>query len=135
MSTPHKHRDYTMNTLMKYCKKKPWFTTPLILSFVLQGIMHDWGDEDCVKILKNCRKAIPEKNGKVIIADVVLKPEGDGMFDEIGLALDLVMMAHCSGGKERGELEWKKILEEGGFPRYNIIKTPSLLSIIEAYPL
>ncbi|KAK2631935.1 hypothetical protein EUGRSUZ_L02242 [Eucalyptus grandis] len=85
--------------------------------------MHDWGDEDCIKILKNCKKAIPEKNGKVIIADVT------------GLVLDLVMMAHCSGGKERDELKWKKILEEGGFPHFNIIKTPSLFSIIEAYPL
>lgn len=32
--------------------------------------MHDWGDEDCVKILKNCRKAIPEKTGKVIVVEV-----------------------------------------------------------------
>ncbi|XP_039159992.1 xanthohumol 4-O-methyltransferase [Eucalyptus grandis] len=110
-------------------------TIPHADAVFMKGIMHDWGDEDCVKILKNCKKAIPEKNGKVIIADVVLKPEGNGMFDETGLVLDLVMMAHCSGGKERDELEWKKILEEGGFPHFNIIKTPSLFSIIEAYPL
>ncbi|KAI6672934.1 hypothetical protein NL676_000840 [Syzygium grande] len=110
-------------------------TIPHADAVFMKWIMHDWGDEDCIKILKNCRKAIPEKNGKVIIADIVLKPEGDGMFDEIGHAFDLAMMAHCSGGKERDELEWKKILEEGGFPRYSIIKTPSFLSIIEAYPL
>ncbi|KAK3404649.1 hypothetical protein EUGRSUZ_K00957 [Eucalyptus grandis] len=110
-------------------------TIPHADAVFMRGIMHDWGDEDCVKILKNCRKAIPEKNGKVIIADIVLKPEGDSMFDKTRLVMDLVMMAHCSGGKERDEPEWKKILEEGGFPCYNIIKTPSLLSIIEAYPL
>ncbi|XP_030459439.1 xanthohumol 4-O-methyltransferase-like [Syzygium oleosum] len=110
-------------------------TIPHADTVFMKGIMHDWGDEDCVKILKNCRKAIPEKNGKVIIAEMVLKPEGDGMLHGTGLVLDLVMMAHCTGGKERDELEWKKILEEGGFPRYNIIKTPSLISIIEAYPL
>ncbi|KAK3404647.1 hypothetical protein EUGRSUZ_K00955 [Eucalyptus grandis] len=109
-------------------------TIPHADAVFMKGIMHDWGDEDCIKILKNCRKAILKKNGKVIIVDVVLKPDGNGMFDENGLVLDMVMMAHCSGGKERDELEWK-ILEEGGFPRYNIIKTPSLSSIIEAYPL
>ncbi|KAI3440725.1 uncharacterized protein J3R85_003170 [Psidium guajava] len=97
--------------------------------------MHDWGDEDCIKILRNCKKAIPKKNGKVILAEIVLKPEGDGMFDEMGVVFDLLMIAHSSGGKERDEVKWKKILEEGGFPRYNIIKIPSLLSIIEAYPL
>lgn len=75
--------------------------------------MHNWGDEACVKILKNCRKAIPEKTGKVIIVDMVLKPDGNELFDETGLAFDLVMMVNTEGGKERTELEWKKILEKG----------------------
>ncbi|XP_010036413.2 xanthohumol 4-O-methyltransferase [Eucalyptus grandis] len=110
-------------------------TIPHADAVFMKGIMHDWGDEDCIKILKNCRKAILEKKGKVIISDIVLKPKGDGMFDETGLVMDLVMMTHCSGGKERDELEWKKILEEGGFHRYNIIKTPYLSFIIEAFPL
>ena len=96
--------------------------------------MHDWNDEDCVKILKNCRNAIPEKSGKLIIAEVVLQPDGEGLFDNMGFVFDLVMIAHSSGGKERTEPEWKKLLEDGGFPRYQIIKIPSLLSIIEAYP-
>ncbi|KAL7215986.1 hypothetical protein ACSBR1_028021 [Camellia fascicularis] len=97
-------------------------------------ILHNWSDEDCVKILRNCRKAIPEKTGKIIIVDTVLQSGGDGLFDNIGMALDLVMLTFFGGGKERNELEWKKILNEGGFVRYNIIKIPTLQSIIEAYP-
>ncbi|KAK2991353.1 hypothetical protein RJ640_001210 [Escallonia rubra] len=100
----------------------------------MKWIMHDWSDEDCVKILKNCRKAIPKETGKVIIVDVVLQPEGDGLFDNTGLAFDLLMIAHSSGGKERTEPEWKRLLNEGGFPRYNIIKIPAFLAIVEAYP-
>ncbi|XP_024019969.1 xanthohumol 4'-O-methyltransferase [Morus notabilis] len=100
----------------------------------MKWIMHEWSDEDCVKILKNCRKAIPEKSGKVIIVDIVLEPEGTGVFDETGLVFDLVMVAHTSGGKERTENEWKNILKEGGFPRYKVTKIPALTSIIEAYP-
>lgn len=95
--------------------------------------MHDWGDDDCVIILRNCKKAIPERNGKVIIVEVVLKEEGDGRFDEMGLVFDLLMIAHSSGGKERTEIQWKRLLEEAGFPRYNIITIPALPSIIEAY--
>ncbi|XP_024197518.1 xanthohumol 4-O-methyltransferase [Rosa chinensis] len=101
----------------------------------MKWIMHDWSDSDCVKILKNCRKAIPERSGKVIIVDVVLEPNGDGMFDDTGLVFDLLMIAHASGGKERTESEWKKMLEQAGFPRYKIIKIPALLSIIEAFPV
>ena len=100
----------------------------------MKWIMHDWDDESCVKILKNCRKAIPKETGKVIIVDVVLQPEGNAIFDDTGIAFDLLMIAHVSGGKERTEPEWKKVLEEGGFPRYNIIKIPALPSIIEAFP-
>ncbi|KAK7854537.1 xanthohumol 4-o-methyltransferase [Quercus suber] len=110
---------------------------------IYDGITHVGGDmfeaipnADAVfmKILKNCRKAIPEETGKVIIVDVVLQPEGNGLFDDTCLVFDLLMIAHSSGGKERTELEWKKVLEEGGFPRYNIIKISALPSIIEAYP-
>ncbi|KAK6919536.1 O-methyltransferase domain [Dillenia turbinata] len=99
----------------------------------MKWILHDWNDEDCVKILKNCRKAIPEKTGKVIIVEVVLEPQGSGLFAETGLMIDLVMIAHTTGGRERTELEWKTILQKAGFPRYNIIKIPALQSIIEGF--
>ncbi|KAK3404643.1 hypothetical protein EUGRSUZ_K00950 [Eucalyptus grandis] len=99
----------------------------------MKWILHDWNDEDSVRILKNCRRAVAETNGKVILAEVVLRPEGDGLFDDTGIASDLTMITQ-TGGKERTEPEWKKLLEEGGFPRCNIFQTPSLLSIIEAFP-
>ncbi|XP_039054630.1 xanthohumol 4-O-methyltransferase-like [Hibiscus syriacus] len=101
---------------------------------IMKWILHDWGDEDCIQILKNCRKAIPRGKGKVIIVEVVLKPDGNGLYDDLGFVLDLVMIAHTRCGKERTEVEWKRILEQGGFSRYNIIDIPALTSIIEAYP-
>ncbi|KAI9086790.1 hypothetical protein K1719_031384 [Acacia pycnantha] len=103
----------------------------------MKWILHDWSDEDCIKILKNCKEAIAakEEKGKVIIAEFVLKPEGKGLFDETGLVTDLVMIAHSSGGKERTESEWKNLLHQAGFPRYRIIQTPSFLSLIEASPV
>nr|ACC63885.1 caffeic acid 3-O-methyltransferase [Populus trichocarpa] len=102
-------------------------------SIFMKWVLHDWGDEDCVKILKNCRKAMPEKTGKLILVEIVLQPEGNGQFGDMGMVSDLVMFAHSTGGKERTELEWKKLLDEGGFPRYKIINIPALPSIIEAY--
>ena len=70
-----------------------------------------------------------------MIVDIVLEPSGDGVLDDTRLVFDLVMIAHASGGKERTENEWEKILKEGGFLRYKIIKIPALLSVIEAYPV
>ena len=101
--------------------------------------MHDWGDEDCIKILKNCRKAIPQ-TGRMIIVEVVLDSvngkheKKTGLDPNLGLASDLLMVAHTSGGKERTEEEWKKILCEAGFGSYNIFGISSLQSVIEVFP-
>ncbi|KAJ9686617.1 hypothetical protein PVL29_015475 [Vitis rotundifolia] len=100
----------------------------------MKWIMHDWSDEDCIKIFKNCRKALPEKTGKIIIVDGVIREDSDDPFDKTRLVFDLLMIAHSSNGKERSEVEWKKVLEEGGFPRYRImeISISSLPVIIES---
>lgn len=117
-------------------------TVPTGDAIFMKWIMHDWNDEDCIKILKNCRKAIPD-TGKVIIVDVVLDADQGDNTDKkrkkavdpiVGTVFDLVMVAHSSGGKERSEKEWKRILLEGGFSRYNIIEIPALQSVIEAFP-
>ncbi|KAJ0111293.1 hypothetical protein Patl1_02208 [Pistacia atlantica] len=100
----------------------------------MKWILHDWSDEACVKILKNCRKAVPEETGKVVLVEIVLQEDGNNMFGDMDLVFDLLMFAHTTGGKERTEQEWKKLLEDGGFPRYNVINIPALPSIIEAYP-
>ncbi|XP_031261165.1 (R,S)-reticuline 7-O-methyltransferase-like [Pistacia vera] len=101
---------------------------------IMKFVLHDWSDEDCVKILRNCRNAIPEKTGKVLITEVIVKPDGNDLSDDTGLDFDLLMIAHSTGGKERTEVEWKKILEEAGFPQYNIINIPAIPFIIEAFP-
>ena len=77
----------------------------------VQWVLHDWSDESCIKILKNCRKAIQHKSGKVIIVEIVLEKDRNDLFDETRIANDLVMMAQTTGGKERTEFKWKKLLE------------------------
>ncbi|KAI3940778.1 hypothetical protein MKW98_030097 [Papaver atlanticum] len=101
---------------------------------IMKWVMHDWSDENCRKILRNCLKAISKtKNGKVIIVDCVLRPDGDGSFDKSGLAFDLLMAAY-NGGRERTEIEWNMLLKSAGFPRYNVIEMSTFPSIIEAFP-
>ena len=86
--------------------------------------------EDIEKLQEGDRR---KRDRKVIIAEFVLKPEGKGLFDDMGFSFDMLMIAHTYG-RERTELEWKKLLNEAGFPRYQVINIPSFLSIIEAYP-
>ncbi|KAJ0728682.1 putative O-methyltransferase COMT-type, S-adenosyl-L-methionine-dependent methyltransferase [Helianthus annuus] len=76
-----------------------------------------------------------ERTGKVIIADIVLSPTGTGddVFDEARIGMDMLMLTYFDGWKEMTEVEWKRILEEAGFRRYNVIKIPTTVSIIKAY--
>ncbi|GLJ12073.1 hypothetical protein SUGI_0183360 [Cryptomeria japonica] len=95
---------------------------------LLKWVLHDWDDEEFIRLLKNCYKAIPEK-GKVIIIDAVV--EENGSLKKQGLAFDMFMMAHTHGGKERTEEEYKILFQAAGFRHYNIIKLPFVQAIVE----
>ncbi|KAK9676778.1 hypothetical protein RND81_11G100000 [Saponaria officinalis] len=99
----------------------------------MKSILHDWGDDDCIKILKNIRKSISEK-GKLLIGDIVLESDANKLLEDAKRTVDLLMMTLCCDGKERTENEFKKIIFEAGFTRYNIIKIDAIVSIIEAFP-
>ncbi|KAK8999256.1 hypothetical protein V6N11_070432 [Hibiscus sabdariffa] len=102
--------------------------------------MHDWSDEECVKILKHCKEAISrgeKEGGKVIIIDMVMMKKGKGKgkeeLMETQLFIDMVMMVLMTG-KERDEEEWAKLFSAAGFSGYKIIPILGLRSVIEVYP-
>jgi hypothetical protein len=102
---------------------------------MFQAVLHDWDNDSCVKILKNCKKAIPsrEAGGKVIIINMVI---GAGPLDmkhkEMQAMFDVYIM--FISGMERDEQEWKKIFLEAGFNDYKITPVLGVRSIIEVYP-
>lgn len=102
----------------------------------LMAVLHDWGDEECIQILKNCIKAIPKDVGKVIIVEAVLEEKIDKgkRLKDVGFMLDMVMMAHTTNGKERTAKEWVHILTAAGFSRHSIVQTPAIECVILAYP-
>ncbi|KAF5180860.1 Myricetin o-methyltransferase [Thalictrum thalictroides] len=103
---------------------------------MLKWILHNWSDEECVKILKKCRKAIPskDKGGKVIIIDIVILAEkGKYEATESQLCFDILMMVNVTG-RERTETEWEKLFLEAGFASYKITHVLGLRSIIEVFP-
>ncbi|EMS45261.1 O-methyltransferase ZRP4 [Triticum urartu] len=105
---------------------------------LLKSVMHDWRDDECVKILRRCKEAIPsrEAGGKVIIINMVVgfeKSKGNSTKKEEAQALyDLFLMVFEGG--EREEHEWEKIFLEAGFSGYSIIPMLGIRSIIEVYP-
>ena len=101
----------------------------------MQWVLHNWGDDDCIKILEKCKDAISSngKKGKIIIIDIVINEKQDEHeITQIKLNLDIIMT--CYNGKERNEEEWKKLLTDSGFKDYKISPFTGIFSLIEVYP-
>ncbi len=96
-------------------------------TYVLKWILHDWTDEQCVTILKNCRNAMTA-DGKVLIVEGVLQP---GAATSFGKFVDLNMLV-MTGGRERTEAEYRRLLEAAGLKLTAVIPTQTEMSIIEA---
>ncbi|XP_027911156.1 probable O-methyltransferase 3 [Vigna unguiculata] len=98
---------------------------------LLKWILHDWNDEQCVRILKKCKEGVKKK---VIAIDIVVESEKvDHESTETQLMADMVVMA-LYAGKERTEKEWAKIIFSAGFSDYKIIPVVGLRSLVEIYP-
>ncbi|KAM4089485.1 hypothetical protein ACB094_07G155700 [Castanea mollissima] len=109
-------------------------SVPKVDAAFLKWILHDWGDNECIQILKKCREAVLENKGKVIIVDVVIEEAEIDKLTDVRLALDMAMMAHTNKGKERTLKEWGFVLGEAGFSRYTVKTIHAVQSVIEAFP-
>ncbi|KAH6798009.1 hypothetical protein C2S52_022563 [Perilla frutescens var. hirtella] len=104
---------------------------------LLKWILHNWSDEDCVKILEKCKEAIiPSRNngGKVIILDMIVDGSKEKEKEiETQLHFDMIMMTFVTG-KERSEKEWASLFFAAGFNNYKITPILGLRSVIEVFP-
>jgi SAM-dependent methyltransferase len=98
-------------------------------AYLMKAILHDWDDDDALKILKNIRSAIAP-GGKLLLLESVL-PERSS--SDIGLLIDLEMLV-AVGGKERTHAEWANLLGRAGFRLNRAIHTATPVSIVEAVP-
>lgn len=102
---------------------------------LLKYVLHNWSDEDCVKILTRCREAIAPGNnkaaGKVVIIDQVVGSPSQDIL-EAQLLMDMQMMTLFMA-KERYEQDWNKIFTEAGFINYKIRPILGVRSVIELY--
>ena len=96
-------------------------------AYIMSHIVHDWGDEDCVKFLKNIRQNIAE-NGRLLVVEMVV-PAGN--TPHLGKLMDICMMTMYSAGRERTEAEYRQLFQAAGFRLTQIIPTASPMSVIE----
>jgi ubiquinone/menaquinone biosynthesis C-methylase UbiE len=95
--------------------------------YLLKMILHDWNDDACLAILKNCRRAI-NPGGRIVVADALI-----GEVGTPGLAplMDLTMMV-VLGGKERSLGEFQALFNATGFRFTGMTPTSTPFVLIEA---
>ncbi|XP_028787630.1 isoflavone-7-O-methyltransferase 6-like [Neltuma alba] len=103
---------------------------------LIKWVLLDWGDDDCIKILKNAKRAISGKGneGKVIIIDMVLDEKHDQYeWLETKLLINIALIADLNS-KARSEEEWKQVFLKAGFKDYKIFPIFGLRSLIVLHP-
>lgn len=99
-------------------------------AYIMTTVLHDWDDESCIRILRNCRSAMAP-SGRVLIGDFILKPSNQPDF---GRLVDLEMLVVAGVGRERTEQEFRSLLVRAGFDLNRIVPLPAGTSLIEAIP-
>lgn len=99
-------------------------------AYIMKMILHDWNDDECVKILTNVHRASP-RHGRLFIAEHLIPGHEMPHFSKL---FDIHMMC-VSSGKERTADEFSTLLQRSGW-KYSQILHPrdesGLVHVIEA---
>jgi hypothetical protein len=98
-------------------------------ALLLSRVIHDWGDDDAVRILSNCHQAL-EEEGTLLLVEAVLPERARDVPAAIRMDLHMLMLLH---GRERTAPEFEQLLTKAGFQLSRVVptKSPVGLSIIE----
>jgi hypothetical protein len=99
-------------------------------AYFMKHILHDWGDQECARILAVCRKAM-EAGTRLLICERIVPIGNEPSSAKL---IDLHMMMTNHGGKERTEREYRDLLSAAGFELQRVIPTSTPWSVIEAEP-
>ncbi len=95
-------------------------------AYLLSNILHDWSDQQCQIILKNCHRAM-KTGSKLLVVEMIIPP---GNEPSVAKLLDLEMLV-TTGGRERTEAEFKNLFKTSGFELFTMIPTKDNVCIME----
>ncbi|MFJ6671529.1 methyltransferase [Actinosynnema sp. NPDC091369] len=98
--------------------------------YLVKRILHDWDDEQCVRILRHCRRAVSGR-GRVLVVDAVVPPGND---PDPGKVIDILMMGSLTG-RERTRAEFAELFSRAGFRLGRVLPTGTRLSVVEGVPV
>lgn len=99
-------------------------------AYLLARILHDWPDEDAVRILRRVRSAMT-RDARLLLVEGVVGPPNE---DPLVKFLDLMMLV-SPGGQERTEDEWRALLAAADLELTRTTRATPSRHVIEAVPV
>jgi hypothetical protein len=97
-------------------------------AYILKSVLHDWSDEQCLRILKNCNSSMPP-DARLLVIELDLPPGNQPHF---GKYVDMNIMLQTEGGYQRSEEQHRVLFAASGFRLSRVVPTTSALSVTEA---
>jgi hypothetical protein len=101
--------------------------------YMVIRVLHDWSDEDCLRILRACRAAMGP-HSLLLLGEQILE-SNPALGRATDYLIDVQMMAMFGHARERNEVEFRRLLDQSGFSLRRVIRTASPVSIVEAAPI
>ena len=98
--------------------------------YLLVRVLHGWPDDDCLRILRNCRAAIHD-GARLLVVERILQtdPAKGHSIEYLG---EMQMMARFGSARERTHAELCAMLNAAGFEPTRLVATTSSAFIIDA---
>ncbi len=97
-------------------------------TYILKRILFDWTEEEALRILKNCRRAM-NGDARLLIIEPLIGPPNEQCPAHLYDMTFLVMMH----GRLRTADEYSALLGQAGFQLQRVVPTESDVSIVEAF--
>jgi O-methyltransferase domain/Dimerisation domain len=98
-------------------------------AYLLKAVLHDWEDDDALRILARCRAAIPADGTLLVVERDLGAPNenADAKFSDLNMLVGV-------GGRERTRDEFAELFARGGFALQSATPSAIGLSVFEAHP-
>lgn len=120
----------TLNKLITYGWIRKTNKRPVgALIYYIRRCLHDWSDDDCVRILKQISYAMEPNVSRLLISEIVL-PETNADVEAGWMDLTMITMSGC----ERTEPQWANLLDLSGLKLHKTYHVPGTnYGVVEAY--
>ena len=97
--------------------------------YLMKWILHDWDDDDAIRILRTIRSAA-SPTSRLFVVELVIGAPNEDLASRI---LDLHMLV-MPGGRERTDGQWRSLFERGGWRLAEVRPTATLFRVLVGSP-